>query len=393
MNPLVLITPSLLIASGIMMLRHGVRRGDRLLWLGLAATMVGDYFLVLCNSRIGTWGFIGGVAGFSLAQLLWIFGFCREAKPNFKVFTALAVPLACFAISRLWPEMVKSNLSLLYPTFSAVTIYSLLSAFSLAAAFGTRRWLPVIAVALLMFSDLMISFRDILHIKAVAPLIGISYLAALLFMALAIAFSGRLYFSYGRGDPKWTVIAGGTLSLSMFAAAVVRCPVAHNPFVKMLSYFGRTKIAGETYPASHFLFMAGLAAGALSAAYFYPYFAWFVESQKRKLAVYWGGAVNVAGLLTILLVPENVCNPAHNLGCWLAVLGGATVVLALCEKLPEICWAVYLSIVAFALFVAVVIHELGFIAFSPTVPILQKVVIISFVVWILAYAFRKNPQG
>ena len=99
----------------------------------VAAFLIGDMFLAVRGAYVRSPEFLYGVAGFSLAQILWTVGQLREAKPDCRIVFAAAVPLSIFVLCRLRPPVLLSAAS------AAVCIYSVLTAVSLATALATRR--------------------------------------------------------------------------------------------------------------------------------------------------------------------------------------------------------------------------------------------------------------
>ena len=63
-----------------------------------AAFFLGDLFLAVRAASTSSVEFLFGVGGFSLAQIFWTLGQLREAKPDGRVFVAVAVPLALFVL-------------------------------------------------------------------------------------------------------------------------------------------------------------------------------------------------------------------------------------------------------------------------------------------------------
>jgi len=162
----------------------------------------------------------------------------------------------------------------------------------------------------------------------------------------------------------------------------------------MLSFLGRTRVNGVDFPACHYCFTFGLALSAGVVAWFYPALSCFVKGARQKAWLLWGGAFNAAGLLTIAFVPENVRGFFHNVGCWAAVLGGGIVLLILTPKRnnPDVpghvrwgwvIWGLALSAVFQAFLTA---HSFKMLPFAPYVPTCQKLLILTFVAWLVYYA-------
>ena len=136
-----------------------------------AAFLIGDMFLAVRGASVESVEFLFGVAGFALAQMLWTAGQLREAKPDVRVFLAVAAPLALFVLARLQPPVLNA------PAEAAVFAYSILTAVSFATALATRRVFYILGIGLLLLSDLMIGGR-LVKMPGCGMLIGPAYLAA-----------------------------------------------------------------------------------------------------------------------------------------------------------------------------------------------------------------------
>ena len=163
--------------------------------------------------------------------------------------------------------------------------------------------------------------------------------------------------------------------------------------MRMLSYLGRTFIEGVPYPLCHYLFTLGMAFGASAPLYLASYFRAEATAPRRRAVVSWGAAVCAGGLLLIACVPENVNMFGHNTGCWFAFLGGLAMLLALANTPPGRRALFCLLPVAGIFALAVVLHALKVVPFSPAVPSTQKVVIVSFMLWQLTAAIRIAKRG
>ena len=174
-------------------------------------------------------------------------------------------------------------------------------------------------------------------------------------------------------------LAGGIAAFACFAVAMLLYPGGgYNPFLKMLSELGRTEIRKVAYPTCHHWFVAGMFLAAASVSGVWVRLA-RLSSGWRRMAAGWGGAANVAGLITIALVPENVNMNLHNIGCNLAAIGGAAILAARFRKCGgDLAWTVWLlALVSFFL----VCLTVKAIPFSPWVTATQKILIVSFAVW------------
>ena len=76
-----------------------------------AAFLVGDLLLAFlkAGSNMDSAGYLIGVAGFALAQVFWTVGQLREARPDWRVVLALAIPLTTFALVRLRPQIGRAH--------------------------------------------------------------------------------------------------------------------------------------------------------------------------------------------------------------------------------------------------------------------------------------------
>lgn len=346
-----------------------------------AAFLVGDMFLAVRGASTRSVEFLYGVAGFSLAQVFWTIGQLREARPDWRVFLALAVPLSAFALVRLRPPVLPPAAE------AAVCFYSLLTALSLSVAVSTRRVFYVCGIALLLFSDLMIGMRFV-RLPGSGELIGPLYIAAEACLLASFFWGGEWRIPHGRINIRWYAIVGGLAAFACFAVAACCYPGGgYNPFRQMLSALGRTEVRRITYPPCHHWFLAGMFLAAASVAGVWAHLSRRYEGWRR-LAAGWGGALNVAGLLTIAFVPENVLVEIHNTGCHLAVAGGAIVAAARFRKGGDLVWGCwFLVLIAFF----TVCLEVKGIPFNPWVTSTQKALILSFAAWAGWIAWQETP--
>ena len=392
---LLVFTPTLLIITAIAIIkRQSSTHSYWLAWGGLASTLLGDYFLAMKDSPLHSNGFLYGVAGFSLAHVFWIVFLSRHSKPNMRVAAALLFSLGCFFIARLIPALNSGLLS------SALIFYTLLSVASVSFAYGRHTLSPSwkYGLSMLLFSDTMIAFGSILRVPHVGSLIATTYLASLILITIAIAQGGfRKSSSRIRGIKRApsTVFWGGTLTLLLFLTAMLTYPgETYNPCRSMLSRVGRTQINGTAFPLCHYLFTSSLLISALVVAWFYPALSCFVKGPKRKKCFLWGGTLNAAGLLTIAFVPENVNGLFHNIGCFAAVGGGVITLLILTpgKNNPRVPRHIRLGWVAWCCILVAIfqgfltLHRFKILPFSPYVPTCQKLLILTFILWIEYYA-------
>ena len=177
---LFLMTPGFLLYNLIHLIRVRARL-EWLAWLGLAATMIGDYFLVYRGVGRNNPEFLMGVAGFSIAQIFLItyfgvtVGFSRKVAAG--AFLIAAVVLA-FAY----------NLIPIYLT-AALVAYALFSSVSLSGAVRAEtRWFPA-AVGLLFFSDINIALTW-MDVPGAQFVCSVTYIAFLVCLASALSVIG-----------------------------------------------------------------------------------------------------------------------------------------------------------------------------------------------------------
>ena len=197
-----------------------------------AAFLLGDLFLAVRAAATSSVEFLFGVGGFSLAQIFWTLGQLREAKPDIRVFVAVAVPLALFVLVRLRPPVLS-------PVAEAmVCLYSVLTALSFATALATRRVFYCCGIGLLLFSDLMIGGR-LLHAPGCGTLIGPTYLAAEACLLASFFWRGEMRFSMRSVDIRWFTLTGGVLAFACFIVAAAFYPGGgYNPFRQMRAISG-----------------------------------------------------------------------------------------------------------------------------------------------------------
>ncbi len=352
---------------------------------GFAAAGMGDWFLAVKGAPSRSPEFLCGVACFSLAQVLWAVGQLREARPDWRMALALALPLGIFAGVRLAPLLPIA-------TGVAVSAYAVLTAIAFSLAYATRRVFYACGIGMLCISDLMIG-GGLLRMPGSHMLAGPTYLLAEGCLLLSWMLPREWRFAPEKRN-VWPMAAlGGSAAFLLFVLAAACYPGGgYNPFMKMLSALGRTVVRGVAYPWCHYLFIAGLGCAALSVAHVWAYLVRRRAGGWRGQALAYGTAANVAGLCTIALVPENVNMLFHNAGCHMAALGGAGVLFARTRKdsRRDLVWAcVLLAIISF--FAAFLfLHEADVLPFAPWVTATQKILIVSFAVWVGDIAWRER---
>ena len=349
--------------------------GFRRAWMlaGFAAAfLIGDMLLYVREAKPSSVEFLVGVAGYALAHLFWMAGQLREARPDVRVFLAAAIPLGVFVLVRLQPPVLP------HAAIAAAVMYSAITAVSFATALATQRVFYLLGIGLLLFSDMMIG-GGLQGASCCNWLIRPTYLAS----------EACIFASFLCGDGEWRVhfrsldvwrfaVFCGILSSCCFFIAAFSYPGGdYNPFMQVLSALGRTKVRDVAYPACHFWFIAGMVLAAVSVSRVWASLA-AANRGWRRFMCGWGGAVNVAGLLVVALIPENVLVAVHNIGCNMAVAGGAAILFARIRRGGDLAWACWL--VALVAFFTVCL-EVKAIPFSPWVTATQKALIVSFAVW------------
>jgi len=347
--------------------------------VGFLAAGVGDWLLAVRGCPRGTAGFLGGVAAFSAAQLLWMAAHSREARPDLRAFVSLAFPLSLFVGVRLWP--------VLSPMESvAVSVYAVIGSLNVAMAWATRRRFYFAGALLLLVSDVMIGGRW-LGVPGASKLVGPLYLSA---------EASLLVSACRKGEPRRTdagksvaavglatvVLAGGAFVL----AAVVFPGGGYDPCLRMLSALGRTQASGGAYPLSHSLFVIGMILATCG----------IVTIARCCDLPRWGTSLNAGGLFAIALVPEDVNMFFHNAGCWMAAIGGGVMLIGWFQSEPvrrvRWLWAGLLVSSLLGIASGLLSHAVGILPFAPWVPTAQKVVILSFAAWMLFLAVRNRDR-
>ena len=356
--------------------------------LGFAAAFCGDALLVFMRCGVRTTGFLFGVLAFSCAHILWAAANRHGVRPDWRALAVVVPPVMGLLAAR-------AAYCIPFPPLLAASAYTAVSAVSLAAAVGSRRVFYALGIGCLVVSDVFIVcgwIRAPFWHKLTGPV----YVLALVCMAVSLFARDRepRFRDGGGKNPLPVVLAAGTLCAGLFLAAMILCPDGdYNPLMRMLSYLGRTFIKGVSYPLCHYLFTLGMAAGAAATLYIAPYLRAEATTPRRRAVVSWGAAACAGGLLLIAGVPENVSMFGHNTGCWIAFLGGLAMLLALANT-PSGRRALFCILPGAGIFaLALVLHALKVVPFSPAVPSTQKVVIVSFMAWQLTAAIRISKSG
>ncbi len=154
-------TPTLLAVTAVFIVWGGAKcRAYWLAWCGLAATMIGDFFLSVKGAPLHSDGFLFGVAGFSLAQACWTVFLRRYGAMNLRIAFALLFSFGILFGVRLVPALHSVSLGV------ALGGYSVLSIISVSYACGSHRLSRAwrFGICALLFSDAMIGFGHILRV-------------------------------------------------------------------------------------------------------------------------------------------------------------------------------------------------------------------------------------
>ena len=341
---------------------------------GFAAAFAGDWFLAIKCSPPKSTGFLHGVICFSLAQVFWMIGQLREVRPSGRLAFALGVPLAFFSTIRLLPILPFS-------TGMAVCIYAVLSAIALDMAYATRRIFYFGGIGLLLMSDVLIG-GDLLRMPGCSILVGPLYIAAELCLLVSFFIPREPRFDPTRRNPWPSAILYGTSAFLLFLLAAICYPGGdYNPFMQMLSVLGRTETRMVRYPWCHYMFVCAMALSATAVATVWAHLARHGPKGWRGVLMRIGGPMNVAGLLLIALIPENVNVDAHNIGCHLAAAGGGCVLIALDKRGINRVWTCILIAIISFFGLCLAMHGVKLVPFAPWVTATQKLLIVSFAIW------------
>ncbi|MCK9314694.1 MAG: hypothetical protein EOM17_17070 [Synergistales bacterium] len=189
-----------LVAFGVVCLRQvsgRVKRWALFLWLGLALTLVGDFFLVFQDAPIASLHFLLGVGGFSLAQICWLVFFLRLGRFSRRVGIPLFLFYGAFYGFALYSAFPASHEN---PLRVMIALYMVLFCTNVSLAAGARdlpgsRWL-LMGLSILLFSDTMIALGRFIYVGQVLFLVGPTYLASLTLIAVgASRFTLKMDFS------------------------------------------------------------------------------------------------------------------------------------------------------------------------------------------------------
>jgi len=168
-------------------MKKGLKLTYRRVWMlaGFAfAILVGDMFLAIIGASTKSVEFLYGVAGFSMAQICWTVAQLREARPDRRVFFALAALLALFVFTMLMPPVIPVAATV------AIGVYSVFTALSFSTALSTRRVFYICGIGLLLVSDVFLGLR-IAKVPGCGDIVGPTYIAAELCLFASFFWTGE----------------------------------------------------------------------------------------------------------------------------------------------------------------------------------------------------------
>ena len=128
--------------------------------MAFVCSMIGDYFL--SHMQGDTAFFIFGISLYLLAHIGYLTFSLLNGTIRWKSSIALTVVFLIFFYLALYPTLDDKTLAFM------VLFYLIVSCISLGAALGLKlkpaiKWPYVIGIALILFSDTLISFKEFLH--------------------------------------------------------------------------------------------------------------------------------------------------------------------------------------------------------------------------------------
>ena len=394
MTPIQLFTPLLILA---VLAVNGCRRtlSPALIpgLFGLLATIPGDYFLAVRHASPGTPEFLYGVLAFSACQACWLWHFIRlRRRVDMPLLAGLLICLLPYLNTRVTTGQPWSLVL-------ALNLYTALSVLNLSLALGLSGW--DFAIGLLLASDICIS-AGLAGEPRLGRLITPLYVLALLAAAIALCLPIPAKRTAAPPPSRRAVavcLAITLVGMAAFIAAMFFSPDGtYNPLFQMLSYLGRTEISGTPYPPCHYLFIAGMACSATAIWLFQRVQSVSLPTRWQRMMMRIGGALNAGGLLLIAAIPENVHMRLHCQACVIATLGGGLFMLAFRPKGREWLATALPFLIAVAFDIAQRLDRRDIIPFAPAVPTLQKLVILSYWLWMMhrllhLLAHFPQPEG
>ena len=181
------VTLSCLALVMLVWLLRSRRRDLVFVMLAFAFSIAGDSVLGRYSAQ--PMGFLAGVILFLIAHLAYIKYCLLHGSPSRPVFWLLAAVFLSYYAFCLLPAVHP------WPLNAAVLAYIFISIFSLSAAWGMKersfgKWLFVVGIASLLFSDLLISLNSFMGISNFRRMIMPTYFASQIFVTASVLCCG-----------------------------------------------------------------------------------------------------------------------------------------------------------------------------------------------------------
>jgi uncharacterized membrane protein YhhN len=177
----------------ILLIAYANRLGKALdVWvviLAFVCSMIGDYFL--SHMQEDTTFFIIGISFYLLAHIGYLIFSLLNGTIHWKSTIVLTTIFLIFFYSALYPTLEDKTLALM------VLFYLLISCFSLGASLGLKieravKRPYIIGIALILFSDTIISFTEFIHYDVFNFLILPTYYLAQIAITFALYNKSKL---------------------------------------------------------------------------------------------------------------------------------------------------------------------------------------------------------
>ncbi len=349
--------------------------------VGLACTLIGDYFLAMRHAPRDSWEFVYGVIGFGLAHGFWMTNLLGGKRlPSLPVILGLLVALLPYLYCRVLPNTVPH-------VGVAIVLYTVISCVSFSCAVASGKPLWCLAIGSLFLSDFFISLGTFTDDPNMGRYVVRTYILALCASVLAVVFpKPTISLPYcdrkNRRIALFLTLVLYLVSVSCFVLAMTHTPSGtYNPLWKMLSYLGRRTVDGVLYPPCHYLFVLGMIFSALAFAVCAPHLVELAPWKHLRWLAGIAAALTAAGLVMIALIPEDVNGTWHCYGCDVAAISGGVLILILWPRRWQwlLVGELFCVVVGFA--TCLRLHGIGRIPFSPSIPTFQKALIVSFMAW------------
>jgi hypothetical protein len=157
--------------------------------MAFVCSMIGDYFL--SHMQEDTTFFIIGISFYLLAHIGYLIFSLLNGTIHWKSTIGLTMVFLVFFYFALYPTLEDKTLALM------VLFYLLVSCVSLGAALGLKvtpavKWPYIIGIALILFSDTIISFTEFIHYDVFNFLILPTYYLAQIAITYALYNKSKL---------------------------------------------------------------------------------------------------------------------------------------------------------------------------------------------------------